>query len=206
MTEEERYSIANFEKIVSLIVSRDHLFIKHVFGVVGLLMVLFFSLKNKELWVPLKYWMYFEMKRWEGIVLMLIYVFFYQLLIFSRFFPRHWRVFRQERYLWCDCRDMHQYTRRLHVCLSVWLRRQWFHMHRYVKNSVPWYFKGYCSFSIRTIVKPVFQGVLGTRFGFQELEIWSLGSEKIIIGSLESEKSGPYQVPNIFLKKNNWWI
>jgi len=84
MTEEERYSIANFEKIVSLIVSRDHLFIKHVFGVVGLLIVLFFFLKKKESWVPLKYWMYFEMERWEGIVLMLIHVFF--LLAFN-FFP-----------------------------------------------------------------------------------------------------------------------
>jgi len=31
-----------------------------------------------------------------------------------------------------------------------------------------------------------FKGVLGTRFG-------SLESEKIIIGSLESEKSGPYR-------------
>ena len=39
-------------------------------------------------------------------------------------------------------------------------------------------------FSLRTV--RVFQGVLGTRFG-------SLESEKIIIGSLESEKSGPYR-------------
>jgi len=55
-----------------------------------------------------------------------------------------------------------------------------------------------------------FKGVLGTRFGSLELKIRSLESEKIIIGSLksekigslESEKSGPYRsVPNIFLKK-----
>jgi len=45
-----------------------------------------------------------------------------------------------------------------------------------------------------------FQGVLGTRFGSLEFEIGCLESEKIIIrslesekiGSLESEKSGPY--------------
>jgi len=47
----------------------------------------------------------------------------------------------------------------------------------------------------------VFQGVLGTRFGSLELQIGSLESEKINIGSLksekigslESEKSGPYK-------------
>jgi len=33
------------------------------------------------------------------------------------------------------------------------------------------------------------------------LKIGSSESEQIIIGSLESDKSGPYQVPNIFLKK-----
>jgi len=38
-----------------------------------------------------------------------------------------------------------------------------------------------------------FQGVLGTRFGSLELQIGSLESAKIIIGSLESEKSGPYR-------------
>jgi len=36
-----------------------------------------------------------------------------------------------------------------------------------------------------------FLGVLGTRFGPLELKI----------GSLESEKSGPYRVPNIFINK-----
>ena len=44
-------------------------------------------------------------------------------------------------------------------------------------------------------------GVLGTRFGSLEFQIGSLESEKIIIGSLksekieslESEKSGPYR-------------
>jgi len=35
-----------------------------------------------------------------------------------------------------------------------------------------------------------FKGVLGTRFGTLELKIGSLASEKIIIGSLESEKIG----------------
>jgi len=46
-----------------------------------------------------------------------------------------------------------------------------------------------------------FYGNLGTRFGSLELKIGSLESEKIIIGSLESEKigslesdqSGPYR-------------
>jgi len=39
-----------------------------------------------------------------------------------------------------------------------------------------------------------FKGVLGTQFGSQEFQIGSLESEKIIIiGSLESEKSGPYR-------------
>jgi len=33
------------------------------------------------------------------------------------------------------------------------------------------------------------------------LKIGSSESEQIIIRSLESDKSGPYQVPNIFLKK-----
>jgi len=37
----------------------------------------------------------------------------------------------------------------------------------------------------------VFQGVLGTRFGSLELKSGSLDSEKIIIVSLASEKSGP---------------
>jgi len=36
-----------------------------------------------------------------------------------------------------------------------------------------------------------FKGGLGTRFGFLELKIESLESEKI--GFLESEKSGPYR-------------
>jgi len=61
------------------------------------------------------------------------------------------------------------------------------------------------------LIKPGFlQGVLGTRFGSLEFQIGSLESEKIIIGSLDSEKIGsleleksgptsPYQVPNIFL-------
>jgi len=35
-----------------------------------------------------------------------------------------------------------------------------------------------------------FKGILGTRLGPLELEIGSLKSEKIIIGSLESEKIG----------------
>jgi len=43
-----------------------------------------------------------------------------------------------------------------------------------------------------------FQGVLGTL----ELKIGSLVSEKIIIGSLKSEKIGSLQIPNIFLLKN----
>jgi len=46
------------------------------------------------------------------------------------------------------------------------------------------------------------QGFLRTGLGSLESEkiiIGSLESEKI--GSLESEKSGPYRVPNIFLKK-----
>jgi len=46
-----------------------------------------------------------------------------------------------------------------------------------------------------------FLSILGTRFGSLEFQIWSLESEKIIIrslkseriGSLESEKSGPYR-------------
>jgi len=38
-----------------------------------------------------------------------------------------------------------------------------------------------------------FLGVLETRFGSLELKIGSPESEKIIIGSLESEKSGPYR-------------
>jgi len=33
------------------------------------------------------------------------------------------------------------------------------------------------------------------------LKIGSLESAIIVIGFLESEKSGPYRVPNIFLKK-----
>jgi len=39
----------------------------------------------------------------------------------------------------------------------------------------------------------VFKGDLRTRFGSLELKIRSLQSEKIIIGSLESEKSGLYR-------------
>jgi len=38
-----------------------------------------------------------------------------------------------------------------------------------------------------------FKGVLETQFGSPEFEIGSLESEKIIISSLESEKSGPYR-------------
>jgi len=38
-----------------------------------------------------------------------------------------------------------------------------------------------------------FKGVLGARFGSLELRIGSLESEKTIIRSLESEKSGPYR-------------
>jgi len=46
-----------------------------------------------------------------------------------------------------------------------------------------------------------FLSILGTQFGSLEFQIWSLESEKIIIrslkseriGSLESEKSGPYR-------------
>jgi len=38
-----------------------------------------------------------------------------------------------------------------------------------------------------------FKGVLGTPFGSLELKIGSLEPEKIINGSLESEKSGPYR-------------
>ena len=52
------------------------------------------------------------------------------------------------------------------------------------KQSLPWNFSLYSSF---------FQGVLGTRFGSLELKIGSLESAKIIIGSLELEKSGPYK-------------
>jgi len=37
----------------------------------------------------------------------------------------------------------------------------------------------------------VLYGVLGTQFGSLELKIGFLDTEKIIIGSLESEKSGP---------------
>ena len=67
----------------------------------------------------------------------------------------------------------------------------------------------------------VFYGVLGTRFESLELQIGSLESKKIIIGSLKSEKIGslesekigsleseksgptdPNRVPNIFLKKD----
>ena len=59
-----------------------------------------------------------------------------------------------------------------------------------------------------------FKGVLGTRFGSLEFQIGSLASEKIIIGSLisekigalESEKSGPLQILTGYLtfslKKN----
>jgi len=36
------------------------------------------------------------------------------------------------------------------------------------------------------------------------LKIGSLESAIIVIGFLESEKSGPYRVPNIFLKKKTW--
>jgi len=38
-----------------------------------------------------------------------------------------------------------------------------------------------------------FFSVVGTRFGSLELKIGSLESGKVIIGSLESEKSGPYR-------------
>jgi len=38
-----------------------------------------------------------------------------------------------------------------------------------------------------------FKGVLGTRFGFLQLKIWSLEPAQIIIGSLKSEKSDPYR-------------
>jgi len=38
-----------------------------------------------------------------------------------------------------------------------------------------------------------FKGVLGSRFGSLEFQIGSLESEKIIIGSPESEKSDPYR-------------
>jgi len=37
------------------------------------------------------------------------------------------------------------------------------------------------------------EGVLGTRFGSLELKIRSLESEKVVTGSLESEKSSPYR-------------
>jgi len=57
-----------------------------------------------------------------------------------------------------------------------------------------------------------FYGVLGTRIGSLELKIGSLESAKVVMGSLESEKSAPQNqrnrvptdpnwVPNIFLKK-----
>jgi len=46
--------------------------------------------------------------------------------------------------------------------------------------------------------KQFFKDVLGTRFGSLEFQIGSLESEKIIIGSLESKKSGPYRsIPGI---------
>jgi len=51
----------------------------------------------------------------------------------------------------------------------------------------------------KLLISGFFKGVLGTRFGSLEFQIGSLESEKIIngsldsekIGSLESEKSGP---------------
>ena len=48
-----------------------------------------------------------------------------------------------------------------------------------------------------------FKGVLGTRFRSIELKIRFLESANIIIRSLESEKSGPYQIHNIFPKKRD---
>jgi len=45
--------------------------------------------------------------------------------------------------------------------------------------------------SVNYYVMSVFLGVLGTRFGSIGFKIGSLESEKIISGSLESEKSGP---------------
>jgi len=43
-----------------------------------------------------------------------------------------------------------------------------------------------------------FEGIIGTQFASLELKIVSLESEKIIVGSLESEKSGPYtSIPGI---------
>ena len=43
--------------------------------------------------------------------------------------------------------------------------------------------------------------VVQSFFKVLELKIGCLESEKIIIKSLVSEKSGPYRAPNIFLKK-----
>jgi len=53
-----------------------------------------------------------------------------------------------------------------------------------------------------------FKGVLGTRFGSLDLKIGSLESEKIVNGNIYEILSenfwvptGPYRVPNVFLKK-----
>jgi len=50
----------------------------------------------------------------------------------------------------------------------------------------------------RVLLRPTFSScpnsfLLGTRIGSLESKIGSLESEKFIIGSLESEKSGPYR-------------
>jgi len=50
-----------------------------------------------------------------------------------------------------------------------------------------------------TWIIPFFKGVLRTRFGALELKIGCLESQKIIIGSLEVEKLGPYRSTSGYL-------
>jgi len=60
-----------------------------------------------------------------------------------------------------------------------------------IKQSLAYFFKRPNLFF--HIIFRFFQGILGTRFGSLEFQIGFLQSEKIIIGSLKSEKSGPYR-------------
>ena len=85
-------------------------------------------------------------------------------------------------------------------------QRKWNRRHHYVfprKLVDNWLWWRWCILSAdtRSILQTpgFFSSVSGTRFGSLELNIESLETEKIIIGSLESEKIGSLQVHTRFL-------